>query len=252
MLLMRLAGWLFFPLSICLFLLLLGTVLLWFGRPRSGRCSATLGAVLLTLFSLGPVGDALLGPFERGTSPVRGIQDLPDEWKTAKWIVVLGGGHRPDPSVPLSARPSAASLIRFVEGIRLHRRLPKSKLVVTVGEPEGEDTRADDMRELGRDLGLEDDDCRVVAGPRNTDEEAAALADLLQGERCLLVTSAAHMPRAAHLFARRGIDAFPVPTDYVAIRNEYALLHSLPSAGNLQKTQGAFYESLARIAAHFR
>jgi uncharacterized SAM-binding protein YcdF (DUF218 family) len=50
--------------------------------------------------------------------------------------------------------------------------------------------------------------------------------------RILLVTSAAHMPRAAATFRRTGLTVFPVPADYLTGgEDEPVLLSLLPSAG---------------------
>lgn len=251
--LLRYAGSLLFPFPVCLFLLFAGLFLLWrTSRQKTGKWLVSLGSLLLLLLSLGPVADVLIAPYERGMQPIHTVGDLPAEWRDVKHIVVLWGGYYPDPNVPISSRPSHASLARFVEGVRLHRMLPKSRMIVTLGDVEGGKERIEDMRELARAFGLDDEECRFIAGPRNTAEEAVAAAEQLKGERCLLVTSASHLPRALHIFARNGIDAFPAPTQYEVLHAEYPLLDALPSSGNLHRSERACYETLAWIATYFR
>jgi uncharacterized SAM-binding protein YcdF (DUF218 family) len=251
--LLRYAGSLLFPLPVCLFLLFAGLYLLWrTSRHRAGRWLVTLGSLLLLLLSLGPVADALIAPYERDMRAIHTANDLPNEWREVKHIVVLWGGYYPDPEVPISSRPSHASLARFVEGVRLHKMLPHTRLLVTLGDIEGGKERIADMRQLAEAFGLSEEACTFVAGPRNTSEEAVAVAERLKGERCLLVTSASHLPRALHLFARNGIDAFPAPTQYEVLRAEYPLLDAMPSSGNLRRSERACYETLAWIAARFR
>ena len=44
--------------------------------------------------------------------------------------------------------------------------------------------------------------------------------------RILLVTSAAHMPRAVELFKAQGLDVIPAPTDYAVTETEWKNLIS--------------------------
>ena len=41
-----------------------------------------------------------------------------------KWIVVLGGGHVSDPSLPANSQINPAALARVVEGVRLYKAIP--------------------------------------------------------------------------------------------------------------------------------
>jgi uncharacterized SAM-binding protein YcdF (DUF218 family) len=59
----------------------------------------------------------------------------------------------------------------------------------------------------------------LVDTARDTEDESHAIARLANGRRVALVTSAWHMPRAAHLFRKAGVDFVPCPTDYLARRS---------------------------------
>ena len=76
MLVARLVAWLFLPLSICLELLVVGLLLLWFTRrQRLGKILVTTGASLLVLFSFGPFDSFLVesGAGNRSSAPHRSI-----------------------------------------------------------------------------------------------------------------------------------------------------------------------------------
>jgi hypothetical protein len=57
-------------------------------------------------------------------------------------IVVLGAGFNADDYLPANSRVSSAYLVRLIEGVRIHRQLPDSRLVVSVaGKADAEDKR---------------------------------------------------------------------------------------------------------------
>jgi Uncharacterized conserved protein len=80
----------------------------------------------------------------------------------------------------------------------------------------------------------------------NTSDEAHAV-DALMRERgwrkIILVTSAWHMPRAARLFRKAGVDFIPFPVDFqINPKSRLTLLDFLPRAEGLQKTETALRE----------
>jgi uncharacterized SAM-binding protein YcdF (DUF218 family) len=242
---LRFVAWLLLPLPLCLELLAVGSCLLWFsGRQRTGKVLVTAGALLLAVLGSGPVANLLLHPFESAYPPLLDPAAAGAGGEAIKWVVVLGGGYRTDPHVPLSARPSGTSLVRLVEGIRLHRQLPGSRLLVLVGEAGEGDERAGDVARLVSLLGVKEADLVVVQGARDTAQEADATASRVGADGFVLVTSASHMPRAVRLFEDRGLSPVPAPTDQRAAGVEYAVLDALPSAGNLGKSRLCFHEAL--------
>ncbi len=47
--------------------------------------------------------------------------------------MVLGGGHASAPDLPANSQVNGATLGRLVEGVRLHRAIPGSKLLLSGG-----------------------------------------------------------------------------------------------------------------------
>ena len=129
-LLKKIAASLLSPLSLCIELLLLGLFLLWFTRKqRAGKTIVSLGVILLCLFSYCAISNIFLRPLEHEYPPLIN----PAEVQGIKWVVVLGGGHISDPGIPATSQLSDASLARLVEGVRLYKMLPGSKLVLSGG-----------------------------------------------------------------------------------------------------------------------
>jgi len=121
---------LFFPVPLCLEILLLGLILLWFTKKqKAGKIVVSIGVGLTMIFSFGTFQDILLRSLENKYPPLINLQKVDD----VKWVVVLGGGHTSDPELPVTDQISKSSLSRLVEGIRIHRNLPGSKLILSGG-----------------------------------------------------------------------------------------------------------------------
>ena len=118
----------FFPLSIIIELMVIGLV-----RPKKGKRFLITGVVLLYLFSFSPFAQLLLWPLER---PYPAISESAIQ-KEIKWVVVLGGGSRSNPSLTPVDRLGDDSLKRLLEGIRLCRHLPKARLILSGGDYRG-------------------------------------------------------------------------------------------------------------------
>ncbi len=88
-------------------------------------------------------------------------------------------------------------------------------------------------------LGVSDADVKLEPKGRNTYHQAELATRILEGgsyERIVIVTSGLHMKRALQYFRHFGIDAIPVPSDYVTVE-----ITVLPSGQNL---------AIADIALH--
>jgi uncharacterized SAM-binding protein YcdF (DUF218 family) len=75
---------------------------------------------------------------------------------------------------------------------------------------------AEVMSALAVELGVPREAIVADAVSPDTESQARVMRELLKGERCVLVTSAAHMRRALALFRKAGADAVPAPTDYLS------------------------------------
>jgi len=160
-----------------------------------------------------------------------------------KWVVVLGGGTSSDASVPPSARLSEATLARLVEGARLHRQLPGSRLVLSGAGIFGSGSDAESMSALAVALGVAREDIVVDAESPDTQTQARNIRKIVKREPCVLVTSAAHMRRAMALFRKVGLDPIPAPTHYLARANTgLSPADFYPSIGGLITAQIAAYE----------
>ena len=143
--------------------------------------------------------------------------DMPDK---VAGVVILGGAVEAEISQE-SGRPAlVGSAERVVAMGDLGRRYPEARLIYTAGSGS---LRTPGLRgahhvpELARQLGLKPSRVELEAEARNTFENARralALAEPEPGEIWLMVTSAAHMPRAVGCFRNVGFPVLPYPVDY--------------------------------------
>lgn len=208
------------PLPLCVALLVAGVLLLGLSsRQRLGRCLAMASAVLLIVFSSNFVSIQILRPLENRYPAVPEFG--PDGAAAAavagcRFVAVLGSGHSPMPGVSATGQLTASGLSRLVEAVRILRTLPEGRLIVSGPGRPGERSHGAVLAAGAESLGISASRITVVDTAHDTAEEAQAVAALAGGARIALVTSAWHMPRAAHLFRQAGVDFVPCPADYVA------------------------------------
>lgn len=241
----KIAGELLSPLSIVLLLAVLGLALLWLGRrERLGKLVLTAAILLLVTLGYGWLGGPALSALEREHAPLTAMPS------GMKWIVVLGGGSRTDPLFPLYARLSEPTLARLVEGVRLQRHLPGAKLVVSGAAMHGP-SDAETMAALATELGVPPGAIVLDKLSVDTESQARTMRALLEGEPCILVTSAAHMRRSLALFRKHGVTALPAPTDYLSQRRaDWSPGDLFPSVPALKGAQAAAHEYLGLAWAH--
>jgi len=196
-----------------------GAILIWTGWARWGRRFVTIGAILLLVAGLSPLGNALILPLE-DRFPRANLDDPPPP----TGFIILGGAE--DRLVGTARHVPALNEAaeRMVEAAILARLYPEAKIAFSGGdagilyqtgnEAEGAET-------LLTALGVPQDRLILEAKSRDTYENAAflkeeltRLGELGPGQRWLLITSAYHMPRAMGAFRAAGFDVEPWPVDY--------------------------------------
>jgi uncharacterized SAM-binding protein YcdF (DUF218 family) len=235
------------PLTVCLGVLGVGILLLWMRRRiGAAKIVLTLGVLTLTALSFSAVADPLIKPLELWYPPLLDTSTLMD----VKWVVVLGGGHTSSPELQPNAQVFNSSLSRIVEGIRIHRALPESKLILSGGAVFDPVPEAVTMAAVAKMLGISPNDMVLESRSQDTGQQAQFVQGIIQNDRCILVTSAIHMPRAMLLFKQRGLNPTAAPTDYgVWMRKENSPNQFFPRAGELRKVEAALHEYLGLLWA---
>jgi uncharacterized SAM-binding protein YcdF (DUF218 family) len=246
----KILGLFLMPLSLCLILLLAGIGLLWLSRrQRLGKVLVTAGTLLLMTLSYTTVPNRLLRPLEAQYPPLLSVDSLKTQIGAdatpIKWVVVLGGGHISDPKVDPTSRLAGATLVRLIEGIRLYKEFPGSKLLLSGGAVFDPVPESAVMANFAQALGVLPQDLVQESQSRDTADEARIIKGMVREDRFILVTSASHMPRSMALFQKQGLKPIPAPTDYYTTESPALSPESFfPSLNELAKSRTAFYEYL--------
>lgn len=226
---------------------LVGLVIAWVLRNRWPKLATTLfllstGLLWFLYSAFGP--RLLLYPLEH-EYPEQSAASLP----RADAIVILGGALSA-PSGEHTRPELNAAGDRVLFGVELYRA-GKAPLVVFTGGAVGvflskEQAEAVAAQTVLEDMGVPAGAIRMESESRNTHENAVFTYRMLKPlgvHRILLVTSAAHMPRASALFRHAGFDVIAAPCAFrTGWGTERLLFRLLPDPGHLDDSEAAIKE----------
>lgn len=174
-------------------------------------------------------------------------------------VAVVLGGVLSAPRPPGDMIDLGGAIDRVFEGARLYREGRVGNLLVSGGNLPWQDEGKSEavlVADVLVDLGVPRDRIIIEPDSRNTRENALNSARIVLERgfrRVLLVTSAAHMPRALAAFRAAGVDAIPVPVDFRSAAYVHpTVLDYLPDAGALATTTDAFKEYIGALVYGFR
>lgn len=169
-------------------------------------------------------------------------------------ILVLGGGHTIDSTLPPNDQLSLSALGRLSEGIRIHRLLPGSKLILSGFSATHRITQAEELALTAASLGVDPADMSLQKTPATTYEEAKFYKTHFDNTTPLiLVTSAVHMPRAMMLFHSQGLHPIPAPTAHLIKIDKLSPPGPWPSLGNVTLLRNATHEYVGMLyARHYQ
>ena len=227
--------------------LLLGItgLLLWWSS--FGRKLVVFALLLQLLLSLPFTAELLFNHLQH--YPPLSRQQLTDSQAAA--IVVLGAGRYREAPEYASDTASMRHLSRLRYAARIARQtgLP---VIPSGGKPDGEGIAEAIIAEqvLNRDFGIPVQ--HLDKRSKNTWENAryvARLLDSLNMDRVILVTDAAHMPRAIYALQRHGVDAIAAPTNFEYHQSAERPLHErfTPSASAVMNISFGLHELLGRF-----
>lgn len=230
------------PLSLALLLLIFGLLagLLKWSRLRTGASVIAALVLFVTLFTT--TGSVLLQALEDRIARA----ELPAGGPAC--VIMLGGGVEAEVIAARGGFEMNQAGDRFVETLRLAREFPAARILISGGDGsfsgsyEGDAVVATRFFEA---FGVPADRLIRETDSRTTFENVENTKALLAAnglDRCLLVTSAFHMPRSVGLFRKLGLEVLPWPTDFRTTgRASLALDFTQPST-NSQLTTTALRE----------
>lgn len=232
-------------------LIFIGLVILLLYAPKHGqtrgfRLIFLAMVVALFLLSTGWLAKGLTHYLEGTYATVEKVDH------NIRWIVVLGGGQAQYAMDKPNNTLSTASLRRLIEGMRLHRQLPKARLLLSGGGM-GENSEAATMARLADEVFKLPKEA-IVLEPRalNTAQQAVEIKPWVGGAPFYLVTSAIHMPRAMALCQQQGLHPIPAPTDFTYYWQDERWHKTVwPTAHNIIYMQMVCHELLGRLWSFF-
>ena len=224
------------PSGILLLLLLVSLLLLLHPRLRHRAWYPAAAALALyAVFGSGIVAHLLLGPLERAYPPVTDARSQGN----VEVIVVLTGYATESARTSPPSWLNESSAYRVLEVIWLADQLPEARILVSGSEASGKV-----MRRALVSLGVDANRVAVQKEAIDTGASAALIAEAMGSDtRCLLVTSAGHMPRAMLAIRHAGADCTAVPTEFYT-PHALNLLAYLPSPAKLRLSDLAVHEYL--------
>lgn len=237
------------PFSIFLLGIVLSAVLYNFNKRRSAKIAGLLSFLFLLLCSLSLITDPLLKNLER-RYPV--YQPAPQD-STLYYIIVLGGGHAEDPELPANAQLHVTALGRLVEGIRIHRLLPNSRLLLSGYAPDKGTSQAAIQHQAALALGADPKKIYIQDQPKNTYEEAEAFVRRFgTAAEVIVVSSATHIPRAIRMFELHGVQAIAAPVNHLVRTGNVEEKSWWPRVRNMDNLHALIKEYIALAAVNWR
>lgn len=196
-------------------LLGIAVILMLFKRKKAARMTLMIGLIFFLLVGLTTLAPWMLSTLEnRFGQPTQLPLDL-------KGMIILGGSFNRPLSVERETTCYTSAGGRLIEAYRLVGKNPHLPVLFTGGgvAVKNAQSEAKMALDVASDLGI--DTARFVVEDKstNTRENASFSYQLVKPsvqDRWLLVTSAAHMPRAVTDFRAAGWQVIPYPVDYLA------------------------------------
>ena len=236
------------PVGIVITLLAVALLLIIKGRRRIAAGLLAAALAILWIASM-PIVAARLYRSIEGHYPAISLDEVP-----AGGCIVLLGGVVSAPMPPRVDIEFKDAVDRVYKTAELYRAGKAPVVIVTAGnQPWSESSwaEAELIRELLMEWKVPGNSILLEDSSRNTRENALYSKKIINAINCkqpLLVTSAAHMPRAVAAFKSVGVTVFPVSTDVrVVDQRGITPMDFLPDAAALSMTSDAIREWIGQM-----
>jgi uncharacterized SAM-binding protein YcdF (DUF218 family) len=238
------------PIGMVIALLILSFAATIANRRKAGLTTMVIAMVFLAFASTPIVGQLMLAPLEGcAGAPADPGKLVADK---VRYIVVLGGGTETG-ALEGQIPAGDSTLRRFLEGLRLYKNIPDSKLILSGATPtEAVMGCADSMALLAKRFGIPESRFILETKAWDTGSQADRIGPILGSKKFALVTSAYHMPRAMALFRERDLDPIPAPTNFLASRRPVYYGAFLPRASGLSNSEKAIHEYVGLVWARLK
>lgn len=167
-------------------------------------------------------------------------------------ILVLGSGYQFQQDLPNTQMLHPSGLARLAEAIRLSQILTESTIVFSGYSGRQPIPQAEIGAGAASELGINPNKIYTIPEPWNTKDEARQYKERYgTANPFILITDAAHMPRALYHFRKAGLSPIPAPCNFRIKKNDIPKTFSyyLPSSQNITYSEILFHEYLGLLWA---
>lgn len=200
------------PLLICLSLQVVGWLIYLRKGSRMSLQIIAAGTLVLVIGGLSGMTYESARAREHAYQPFNTESSL--DQKRTTLIVVLGTGFNPDPELPPNSQVSSTFHSRLLEGVRILRQLPNSRLLVSVAGEANAERKANFLDQMIELLHLDPSRVSIMTGAKSTGDEAKEVARHRWNEQIVVVSSAGHMVRAMEIFADEDLSPIAAPAEF--------------------------------------
>jgi uncharacterized SAM-binding protein YcdF (DUF218 family) len=237
------------PMLICLSLQVVGWLIYFRKRNRISLQIIAAGTVVLVIGGLSGMTYESARAREHAYQPLNVTSSL--DGNQPALIIVLGTGFNPDPELPPNSQVSSTFHSRLLEGIRILRQHPNSRLLVSIaGDADAETKHSffDQMIEL---LQLDPSRVSIMTEAASTADEADEAARQRKNEQIVVVSSAGHMMRAMEIFEDKGLEPVAAPSEFWFPRagspGDKIWPRWIPSTNGINSNHQWLYETAASL-----
>jgi uncharacterized SAM-binding protein YcdF (DUF218 family) len=235
------------PVPILFYLLLAAVVLYRMNQRRKGKIMLWIAGLWFLVITTAPVPQILVQSLENQYSQIS--NDVLERLTGSVDIIVLGSGHSDDKSLSPNNQLGTTALERLVEGIRIQKMIPDSKLILSGYGYRSELPHALVLYRTALSLGMDSASMSILPLPSDTRMEADEyVRNFGNKNNLILVTSSKHMPRAMMLFKKAGLSPVPAPTAFI-IKHESQKYpgYLVPSSSNIMMMEAVMHEYAGMI-----
>jgi uncharacterized SAM-binding protein YcdF (DUF218 family) len=166
------------------------------------------GAALFAVFYFSPLAELVIVRLERDYPPLL----HPGTPSQQKAVVVLSGYGEDHSLIPVTSRLTEQTICRLVEGIRLYRLLPGSRIILSGGIlRDGDKPVAEIMSDFVKEMGIPAEDITAEGASLNTYENLREVKRIIGINPFILVTSACDLRRAMAVARKLNMNPVAAP-----------------------------------------
>jgi uncharacterized SAM-binding protein YcdF (DUF218 family) len=237
------------PMLICLSLQVVGWLIYLRKRNRRSLQIIAAGTLVLVIGGLSGITYESARAREHSYQPLNVKTSL--DGNQSALIIVLGTGFNPDPELPPNSQVSSTFHSRLLEGVRILRQHPHSRLLVSIAGDAAAPKKADFFDQMIELLRLDPSRVSIMTEAESTADEADEAARQRKDEQIVVVSSAGHMMRAMEIFEDKGLEPVAAPSEFWFPRagspGDNIWPRWIPSTNGINSNHQWLYETAASL-----